>query len=67
MDLGSLKRINNEIYATDSIIMFSTPNGSKLSVKMTKGMPLFEFMPLNTTEIARLEGPKLFALLKKNS
>ncbi|CAC5402897.1 unnamed protein product [Mytilus coruscus] len=66
VDLRSLKRIKNEFYLTNSIIMFSTPNGSKLSVKMTQGMPWYGLTPVNTIEIARLEGPNIFALLKKN-
>ncbi|XP_063425617.1 uncharacterized protein LOC134709380 [Mytilus trossulus] len=66
MELASLENINNTLYLTNSIITFSTPNGSEFNLKMTRGMPI-GFESLNTTEIVSLEGPKVFALLRKNS
>ncbi|XP_052105958.1 uncharacterized protein LOC127738668 [Mytilus californianus] len=66
MELSSLEKINSEYYLSDSKITFLAPNGRELNVEMTKGMPFAGLTPLNTTEIASIEGPKVFKLLKMN-
>ncbi|XP_071162730.1 uncharacterized protein [Mytilus edulis] len=66
MDKTSVQFTNNGFYLTNSKLTFSAPNGKELYVKMTKGMPLVGMTPLNTTEIASMEGPNVFKLLKMN-